>query len=361
MSSTTDVDAATGELDPWAGIVGQPRAVAELQAAVAAPVHAYLLVGPSGAGKRALADAFAGALLREAGETPAERSRHVQLALTERHPDLVVIEREGASIRAEEARSVRDLAARKPIESDRKVLVLDEFHLVTDVVGPILLKTIEEPPPGTFFVILADDIPPDLITIASRCVRIDLGPVADADIVEHLIATGVAAEVAAQAVDAAAGDLRRAELLANDPRLALRRQAWFDVPSRVDGRGHTVVRLVDDLLAMIDDATEPLQERHKAELAELEARVERYGERGSGRKALLDQHKRELRRQRTDELRFGLAILARRYRDAAVASERPAEYLAAIDAIGALNEALIRNPNDRLQLQALFFRLPTLA
>ena len=51
----------------------------------------------------------------------------------------------------------------------------------------------------------------------------------------------------------------------------------------------------------------------------------------------------------------------RRYRDAAVASERPADYLAAIDAIGALNEELIRNPNERLQLQALFFRLPTLA
>jgi DNA polymerase-3 subunit delta' len=361
MSATTDAGDAIDELDPWAGIVGQPRAVAELQAAAAAPVHAYLLVGPSGSGKRALATAFAGALLRDAGETAADRSRHVQLARDERHPDLVIIERDGASISAEKARAVRDLAARKPIESDRKVLVLDEFHLVSYAVGPILLKTIEEPPPGTFFVILADDIPPDLITIASRCVRIDLGPVADADIVDHLIAMGVTAAVAAEAVEAAAGDLRRAELLANDPRLALRRQAWFDVPTRVNGRGHTAVRLVDDLLAMIDDATGPLQERHKAELAELESRVELYGERGSGRKTLNDQHKRELRRQRTDELRFGLAILARRYRDAAVTSERPAAYLDAVDAIGALNEGLIRNPNERLQLQALFLRLPTLS
>ena len=348
-------------VDPWSGIVGQDRAVRELQAAVAAPVHAYLLVGPSGSGKRALARSFAAALLSEAGETDEERARHIQLALTERHPDLVIIEREGASIRADEARSVRDLANRKPIESDRKVLVLDEFHLVIDSVGPILLKTIEEPPPGTFFVILADDIPSDLITIASRCVQIDLGPVADSDIVDHLVATGVAPDVAAEAVSAAAGDLRRAELLANDPRLALRRQAWFDVASRVDGRGHTVVGLVDNLLAMIDDATEPLKDRHAEEVAALEARVELYGERGSGRKTLADQHKREMRRQRTDELRFGLAILARRYRDAVVTSDRPAAYMDAIDALGALNEGLIRNPNERLQLQALFFRLPTLA
>jgi DNA polymerase III subunit delta' len=359
MSTSDDVITDPG-IDPWAGIVGQPRAVAELRAAVTAPVHAYLLVGPSGAGKRALAAAFAAALLSDADESTEDRARHIQLALAERHPDLVVIEREGASIRADEARSVRDLAMRKPIESDRKVLVLDEFHLVTEVVGPILLKTIEEPPPGTFFVILADDIPPDLITIASRCVRIDLGSVPDDAIVEHLVATGVGPDAAVEAVAAAAGDLRRAELLASDPRLALRRQAWFDVPSRVDGRGHRVVTLVDELLAMIDDATEPLQAQHRAELAELEARVELYGERGSGRKALGDRHKRELRRQRTDELRFGLAILARRYRDAAVASERPGAYLDAVDAIGALNEELIRNPNDRLQLQALFFALPTL-
>lgn len=355
-----DTVAADPRLDPWRRVVGQPRAVTELQAAAAAPVHAYLLVGPSGAGKRALATAFAAALLSAGDESVDERVRHIDLALAERHPDLVIIEREGASIRADEARAVRDLAMRKPVESDRKVLVLDEFHLVTEVVGPILLKSIEEPPPGTFFVILADDIPPDLITIASRCVRIDVGPVPDDAIVEHLVTTGISAEAAAEAVAAAAGDLRRAELLANDPRLALRRQAWFDAPSRLDGRGHRVVTIVDELLAMIDDATGPLQDQHRAELAELEARVELYGERGSGRKVLLDQHKRELRRQRTDELRFGLAVLARRYRDAAVASERPGAYLDAIDAIGALNTELIRNPNERLQLQALFFGLPTL-
>ncbi len=349
------------DIDPWAGVVGQERALSELRAAALAPVHAYLLVGPSGAGKRDLALGFAAALLSAGADTEADRARHVHLALAERHPDLVVVEREGASIRADEARSVRDLASRKPVESDRKVLILDEFHLVSDSVGPILLKTIEEPPPGTFFVILADDIPLDLITIASRCVRIDLGPVADEAIMAHLLASGVTSEVASEAMTAAAGDLRRAELLASDPRLALRRQAWFDVASRVDGRGHTVTSLADDLLAMIDDASEPLKARHASEVEALEARVELYGERGSGRKTLADHHKREMRRLRTDELRFGLAVLARRYRDAAVASERPAEYLAAIDALGTLNEALIRNPNERLQLQALFFSLPPLA
>ena len=72
---------------------------------------------------------------------------------------------------------------------------------------------------------------------------------------------------------------------------------------------------VDDLLARIEAAAAPLAERHAAEVAELEARIERFGERGSGRKALEERHKRELRRHRTDELRSGLGVLAGAYRD----------------------------------------------
>ena len=50
-------------IDPWAEIVGQTFAVDQLKAAAKSPVHAYLLVGPRGSGKRSLARAFAAALL----------------------------------------------------------------------------------------------------------------------------------------------------------------------------------------------------------------------------------------------------------------------------------------------------------
>jgi DNA polymerase-3 subunit delta' len=355
-------DAATGVagVDVFAGVVGQPRAVAQLRAATATPVHAYLLVGPRGSGKRSLARAFAAAVLSE-GLSDADRERSVANALAEQHPDLVVVERVGASISADQAREVRELAARSPIEGDRKVLVLDEFHLVQESVGPILLKTIEEPPAGTIFLVLVEDVPPELVTIESRCVRIDLGPVAEDVIRDQLVAEGVEATAAADAAGAAAGDLRRARVLAGDPRLALRRQAWDRVPGRVDGTGHRAAALADDLLAAIEDAAEPQKERQDLERAELEERVKLYGERGSGRRLMEERHKRELRRHRTDELRFGLAVLARRYRDASVRSERPTPYLEAVDAIGKTAEGLIRNPNERLQLLALFLSLPTLA
>ena len=59
-----------GELtiDPWREVVGQERAVARLRAASARPVHAYLLVGPAGSGKRSLARAFAAQLLADAAD-----------------------------------------------------------------------------------------------------------------------------------------------------------------------------------------------------------------------------------------------------------------------------------------------------
>jgi DNA polymerase III subunit delta' len=357
-TAATATDA--GEPDPWADVVGQDRAVADLRRSAATPVHAYLFVGPRGSGKRDLARAFAAELLAAGAATPADRARTIRLALADQHPDVLVIERVGAAITADQAREVREQASRSAIEGDRKVLVLDEFHLVQENVGPILLKTIEEPPAGTFFLVLVEDVPPALVTIESRCVRIDLGPVSEATIAGRLVHEGVEPGTAAEAAAAAAGDLRRARVLASDPRLALRRDAWHAAPARLDGAGHAAVRIADELLAMIDDTAGPLELRQVTERQHLEERVARYGERGSGRKALEDRHKRELRRHRADELRFGLAVLARRYRDAAVASERPAPYLDAVGAVRLTAEGLIRNPNERLQLVALLARLPPL-
>ena len=333
--------------------------MAELRAAARQPVHAYLLVGPRGSGKRALARAFAAALL-SAGNTGGDAVRHAELALAEAHPDLLVVERRGASISVEQADEIIAAASRSSVEGGAKVLVLDEFHLVTTA-GPKLLKSIEEPPPGTVFVVLADEVTADLVTIASRCVRIELGPVPAAVIVERLEAEGVPAARAVDAAAVAGGDLARARLLATDERLALRRQAWHDVPDRLDGTGGSAVEVADEVLAMITDAMAPLADAQVAEAAELEERVKARGERGSGRALLEARHKREARRYRADEVRSGLTELSRRYRDELAISSSPAGGVEAVDAIAELAREMVRNPNERLQLVALFLclgRLP---
>ena len=76
------------------------------------------------------------------------------------------------------------------MEGKRKVLVVNRFHTATPAAAASLLKTIEEPPATTIFVLLAEDVPPEHVTIESRCTRIDFPPVAAAAIAEALVIDG---------------------------------------------------------------------------------------------------------------------------------------------------------------------------
>lgn len=338
----------------YADVVGQERAVAELRAASLAPVHAYLLVGPAGTGKRAAARSFAASLLcRHGGCGSCDDCRR---ALAGVHPDVVVRDRAGPFITVDDARAIGRLAALGPVEGHRKVLVLVDFHLVQDA-GPALLKTIEEPPPTTVFVVLADLVPPELVTVASRCVRVDFLPLPPGRITEALVAAGVQPTAAAEVAAAAGGRLDRARLLASDPGFRARQAAWRHAPARLDGTGAAVATVADDLLASLESILEPLKEGQAAELAEVQERARLYGDRGGATKDLEARHRREQRRLRLDELRFGLATLAGAYRDGLGPSRRPGGHLEALDAIAAANEALVRNPNETLLLQALLLRL----
>jgi DNA polymerase-3 subunit delta' len=346
----------------WDAVVGQPVAVDRLTRAATAPVHAYLFVGPAGSTKKEAARAFAALLLG----SPDPRERAADLVLRGEHPDVREVARVGASISFPQAREIVRLAALAPIEGDRKVMILDEFHLLSPEGAAILLKTIEEPPPSTTFLILADFVPHDLITISSRCARIEFRTIQASDIEHRLREEGVAGDAAREAAASAAGSIERARVLASDPDLADRRRAFTAVPRQLDGTGATVMRIVDDLLARIESAAEPLAERHAVEVAELDERIARYGERGSGRKTLEERHKRELRRHRTDELIAGLTVIAGTYRDLMVESSvdgtggDPQRIATAVNRIHVALEAFERNPNEALMLQDLLWSLPVL-
>lgn len=358
--STVPVASIVERAELWHDVVGQGRAVAALQAAATRPVHAYLLVGPAGSGKRAAARAFAGALLGiDAAERGGDVERAISLCLDEAHPDLHVFEPEGASLTVGDAEEITTSASRSPVEGRRKVLVLDEFHKVQQA-GPALLKTIEEPPESTVFVILADEVPNELVAIASRAVRVDLGPVPQEAVVERLVHEGVDHETALTTAAAAGGDLHRARLLARDPSLVVRRNSWASIPHRVDGTGHTAAALVDEVVAHIDAAQGPLDDRHEAERAALEDQIETYGLRPTERKELEKRHKREVRRHRSAEIRFGLAVLAGEYRDRLATAHDPTSHVDALRSVQAAAEALVRNPNEVLLLQALVVGLPPL-
>ena len=382
------MDGQTCMTELYADVTGQRGAVALLRRAAARPVHAYLFLGPAGSGKRAAARSFAAALvcpdggLHVNGSSTCESCRR---ALAGMHPDVVSVEREGAFIGMSAAREAIRSAHVSPLESRRKVIVLHDFHLVRDT-GPALLKTVEEPPPTTVFVILANFLPPELVTIASRCVEVGFSALSVDQVAEVLEARGVEPGRAHLLATAAAGRLDRAASLASDPEVEARRDAWYSIPARLDASNATAASIADELIALLESSASPLVAHHSEErtnLAEANRRAAEVtggqkrtkGSRGAkGGKAsgpamaeLDDRQRREARRQRADELRAGLAVLAGAYRDrlavSAAAEKTRRAKVASEDALNAISlvdkcaRDLEFNPGELLALQALLARL----
>lgn len=344
--------------DVWSAVVGQSEAVQRLRAAVSSPVHSYLFVGPAGLGKRDAAAVFAGELL--AATDPESADRHRRLARRLEHPDVTVVTPSGNLFRVVESEELVERASLAPVEGSRKIVIAERFHDSNAEAMPPLLKMVEDPPPSTVFVFLADEIKPDHVTIASRSVVVDFGLVGAETIEATLVGEGVDHAVAAAAARSAGGRIERARRLAHDPQVETRRAAWRSIPERLDGRGCSVALLVDEVRGLIDDAMEPLRELHTVEMAEMERREEQLGRKGSGRKDLEAHHKRTERRFRTEEIRFGLATLAERYRETITSGGVPTADLDAIHRLAEVAEAINRNANEALMLQALLLRLPPL-
>jgi hypothetical protein len=165
-----------------------------------------------------------------------------------------------------------------------------------------------------------------------------------------------------RAAAGAMGDLRRARVLATDERFAVRVDTWAAVPGRLDGTGATVHRLVAELVSMMDEAWAPMGVVLAAEAAAAAAEAEEYGSRRESRTDEKLRHARIERRFKNGELQAGLGVLARCYRDAALAGTMTAVAASdAVEAMSRLSMELVRNPNHKLQLQALFLKLPLLS
>jgi DNA polymerase III subunit delta' len=353
----------------FSGVVAQEEAVAALRAAAANPVHAYLLRGPSGNGGLVAAYGFAAALLCPDGGCGECATCRAALAGTD--PDLHVVRRSGASISKEAIRQIVTLAQRRPLAAARQVIVVLDVHLVLDR-APVLLKTLEEPPGESVFVLLADDLTPDLVTIASRCVEIPFPPVPREDVVRWLTASGVPPDMAAVVAESSGGNPERARVMIDDPDVAARVALWASVPAELSASGMTAAGLTRRVLESADRAVEPLRVAHAREIESLAAAAAEMGERGlPGRKEIVEQHQREERRFRTDALRAGLGVLARAYRGHVVGAASASsvtvgdpDVRSAVAAVGLITEtaqALPRNPNEALLLQSLFVRLASLA
>ncbi len=229
----------------FAEIRGQERVIDLLRRAAASDrvPNAYLFCGPAGVGK--LTTAFALALALECIESPGEgcgRCGPCEKVMAGIHPDVRLLERKGAAqiVPIETIRT--EVIARmgtQPHEGKVRVFLLEEARALPDASANALLKTLEEPPARTHF-ILCTSAPDQLLpTIRSRCQRVNFA--------------NLGADVRLELGGDEDGAQRTAELAAMLQRAADERDpaSLYEVAAEANGERAellaTLVRLTEDL------------------------------------------------------------------------------------------------------------------
>ena len=96
---------------------------------------------------------------------------------TENHPDFLVVEPEGNTIKVEQIRQMISKIIEKPIISDKKVYIVNDSDKMTEEAQNTLLKTLEEPPENIIIILIAEKEEKILSTIKSRCTKITFQPI----------------------------------------------------------------------------------------------------------------------------------------------------------------------------------------
>ena len=182
---------------PFRTIVGHSRLLSLLSRVIArdSMPPAVLLAGPPGVGKRLTAVAIAQAVncLQPQSGNGFDRDACGECASCRRiargiHPDVIIVEPgDMGTIKIEQLRDVIDRSQYRPFEGRRRVVIIDEADAAGDDAQSALLKTLEEPPSASIF-ILVSSIPDALLpTVLSRCPRLRFSPLSPNEVARALV------------------------------------------------------------------------------------------------------------------------------------------------------------------------------
>jgi DNA polymerase-3 subunit delta' len=350
-----------------------PHAAAVLGAALdGALAHAYLLHGPAGSGKREAARNFAAELLAREADDPESARLRVQHGT---HPDLTWVAPSGAHemLRRDVEEAVVSAAARTPFEATYRVFVLERADTMNDEAANSLLKTLEEPPPYVVLLLLTDRPTQVLPTISSRCQPVRFDALPASALAERLQAQGVDADTATACARLSLGDGERAAVLARDPELRARAEAYARAP--LAGRAHAE-RAWRPLLEQARAAGTVAREEVEAALAEELSYLPKKEHRRRETE-FTERARRAERRASTGALDHALQLVGLWYRDLGCVAagaedlvhhadrldalrgdaEGRSGFLEKVELVDDTRARLLVNVSEELALEALAYRL----
>lgn len=202
-------------------IIGQEQLKEHLQNAISMNKvsHAYIINGERSSGKEFVAKIFAMTLQCEKqGTEPCGECHSCKQAMSQNHPDIIFVSHEKPNtIGVEDIRNqINNDIVIKPYSGPRKIYIMNEGEKMTVQAQNALLKTLEEPPGHAVILILTANVDAFLPTILSRCVVLNMKPVADELVKKYLMSELHVPDYKANiCVAFARGNIGKAKLLAS--------------------------------------------------------------------------------------------------------------------------------------------------
>ena len=242
----------------FAQVIGHRRLVSLLSRSIQhdSLPPSLLFAGPSGVGKRLTAIAVAQAL--NCAARPALADACGTCAVCTRiargvHPDVLLVEPgDSGAIKIDQVRDIIERAEYRPFEGRRRVAIIDDADALVTAAQHALLKTLEEPPPSSVFILVTSRPDRLLLTVLSRCPQLRFRPLVAEDIAAALVARGhsesEARAVAAtadgslgQALAASAGELVEARDIAQQ--VLAQAGATAEPARRIDGAKELLTKI----------------------------------------------------------------------------------------------------------------------
>ncbi|HJG29978.1 MAG TPA: DNA polymerase III subunit delta' [Collinsella ihuae] len=334
--------------------------------------HAYLFVGAPGSGKLDAAWALAQALLCERGGCGACDSC-IRVA-RKTHPDVHLYEPESATgYLIAQIRDLLEDVALAPIRAPRKVYIVDRAEQLRANSANALLKTLEEPPENTTFILLGTSTDVMLPTIVSRCQCVPFRMLSTDESTDAVArATGLPGPRCRMAVAVAGSPARAAAFLKSAERQEARRQMLRAVDALPRADEADILLAAKDLMVAIHA---PLADVKSTQQAVLEQNAD-YLSRGA-LKQLEERNKRELSARERSGIMEALASVRTLLRDVLMflegapdgivnddvrdiverlaASTTTAGAIAALEAVGRAEKRIARNITPQLTVEVMLF------